>query len=229
MAREDIFDKEWVDERDKNNLEGLLEQMNLPPAVVTFVRDNKRAVQAAIVVVIIAVVAWSLYDTYRDNRIEKSSEALSAALETEGQPLFDKLADVESEYSGTDAALWAQLTAAQQLVAEGRIEDGNSAFKAVREELGKSSILQPLVTVGVAQTAEALGNYDESRSEYQKLIELEGYEGIGYMGLGRIRELEGDTAAALEVYERYLGELDPVEIMQKQLIEDKIASIKARN
>ena len=48
MANEDIFDKEYVDERDKNSLEGLLEQINLPPAVMKFVKENKRLVQAGI-------------------------------------------------------------------------------------------------------------------------------------------------------------------------------------
>lgn len=227
MAKEDIFDKEWVDERDKNSLEGLLEQMNLPPAVVKFVRDHKRAVQVCIGVIIIVVVTWALYDTYRDNRIKNSSAALSAALEMEGQQKIDKLGEVKNDYSGTPAALWAQINAAQELVAIGEMEDANKEFKAVREDIGNKSILQPLVMVGIAQTAEVSGSYDESSSEYQKLTEIEGYEDIGYMGLGRIHELKGDTAKALEVYERYLTEIDSAAVMQKRLVEEKIAGIKA--
>lgn len=227
MANEDIFDKEWVDERDKNSLEGLLEQMNLPPAVVKFVKDHKRAVQVGIIAIIVVVVAWALYDSYRDNRIKKSSEALSVALEVEGQQMIDKLGEVKNDFSGTPAALWAQINAAQELVAIGKMEDANNEFKAVRDDIGKSSILQPLVMVGVAQTAEEIGNYDESGSEYLKLTEIEGYENIGFMGLGRIHELKGDMAKALEVYERYLADIDPAAVMQKQLVEEKIAGIKA--
>lgn len=227
MANEDIFDKEWVDERDKNSLEGLLEQMNLPPAVVKFVKDHKRAVQVGIIAIIVVVVAWALYDSYRDNRIKKSSEALSVALEVEGQQMIDKLGEVKNDFSGTPAALWAQINAAQELVAIGKMEDANNEFKAVRDDIGKSSILQPLVMVGVAQTAEEIGNYDESGSEYLKLTEIEGYENIGFMGLGRIHELKGDMGKALEVYERYLADIDPAAVMQKQLVEEKIAGIKA--
>jgi len=227
MAKEDIFDKEWVDERDKNSLEGLLEQMNLPPAAVKFVRDNKRAVQIAIAAVVVAVIAWSLYGSYRDNRIEQSSAALSDALEMDGQQMIDQLAAVENDFSGTPAALWAQINAAQALAADGEMEAASSKFKAVREDIGKSSPLQPLLSIGIAQTAEVLGNYDESLGEYQKLAGIEGYESIGNMGVGRIHEIQGDTARALDVYESYLATIDPAAIMQKRLVEEKIAAIKA--
>lgn len=227
MAKEEIFDKEWVDERDKNSLEGLLEQMNLPPAAIKFVKDHKRSVQIAIGVIIVAIVAWSLYGSYRDNRIAKSSEALSVALEADGQQMLDQLAAVANDFSGTQAALWAQITAAQELTAAGSMEEANQKYKEVRAEIGESSLLQPLVIVGIAQTAEVLGNYTESSQEYQKLTEIEGYEDIGYMGVGRIHELEGNTAKALEVYERYLADIDPAAILQRQLVEEKIASIKA--
>jgi predicted negative regulator of RcsB-dependent stress response len=227
MAKENIFDKEWVDERDKNNLEGLLEQLNLPPAVVKFVREHKRAVQIVIGVLIAAVVVWSLYGSYRDNRIEKSTEALAAALELEGQQMIDQLNEVERSYPGTDAALWARINTAQELSKTGRMEDANRTYKDVRDEISASSILQPLVMVGIAQTAEASGNFDESSGEYQKLMEIQGYEDIGFLGLGRIHELEGETAKALEVYERYLTEIDTAPVLQKRLVEEKIASIKA--
>lgn len=227
MAKEDIFDKEWVDERDKNSLEGLLEQMNLPPSVVKFVKENKRAVQISIALIIFVIVGWSLYGSYRDNRIEKSTEALSAAMEAEGQQMIDKLAQVEKDYSGTSAALWAKINAAQEMVLSGKMEDANSKFKEVRNDIGKSSTLRPLVMVGIAQTAEVMGNYDESGGEYQKLTEIEGYRDIGYLGLGRIHELKGDSAKALEIYESYLSDIDPAAIVQKRFVEEKIAGIKA--
>ncbi len=227
MAKEDIFDKEWVDERDKNNLEGLLEQLNLPPAVVKFVRDNKRLVQVVLAALIVAVVAWSLYGAYRDNRIEKSSEALAAAQMLEGQQMLDKLAEVENEFSGTDSALWARINGAQELMKIAKMDEANQKFKAVRDDLGKSSILRPLVSVGIAQSAEATGNYQEAVEEYQKLIEVEGYQDIGYLGTARVHELQGDIDKALELYESYLASIDPAAALQRVMVEEKIARIKA--
>lgn len=227
MAKEDIFDKEWVDERDKNNLEGLLEQLNLPPAVVKFVKENKRLVQAVAAAAIVIVVAWALYGSYRDNRLEKSSEALSAALELEGQPMLDKLAEVEDEFSGTSSALWAQINGAQELLKNSNMEEANGKFKSVQKEIGKSSLLQPLVSLGIAQSAESLKSYEEAAAEYGKLIEIEGYQDIGYLGTARIHEQQGNKDKALEVYENYLATIEPAAALQRAMIEEKIAGLKA--
>ena len=48
MSERSAFEKIHVEESEKADLGGVLEQMNLPPAVVTFVRENKRLVQIGI-------------------------------------------------------------------------------------------------------------------------------------------------------------------------------------
>jgi predicted negative regulator of RcsB-dependent stress response len=227
MAKEDIFEKEYVDERDKNNLEGLLEQLNLPPAAVKFVRENKRLVQAAVAGLVILIVGWSLYDSYRDGRIEKSSEALFAAQELSGQEMLDKLAEVEKEYGGTDAALWARINAAQEFMENSQMSEAQQKFKELRDDIKPSSPLWPLVSVGIAQSAEAAGNFDEAVNEYGALMEVEGYKDIGFLGSARLRELQGNREQALELYEQYLSELDPSDALQRVMVEEKIARIKA--
>ncbi|NNK13700.1 MAG: tetratricopeptide repeat protein [Desulfofustis sp.] len=227
MAKEDIFDKEFVDERDKNNLEGLLEQLNLPPAAVKFVKENKKMVQAGIAILVISVVAWALYSSYRDNQIKKSSEALFAAQELSGQQMLDKLAEVEEDFGGTDAGLWAGVKAAQELMKNGKTSEAQQKFIGVRAELATSSALWPLVTVGIAQTAEAAGDFQLAISEYESLIDLEGYKDIGFLGSARVLELQGNRERALELYERYLVELGPSAALQKVIVEEKIARLKA--
>ena len=71
MSERSAFEKIHVEESEKADLGGVLEQLNLPPAVVTFVRENKRLVQIFIAAVVILVVAWSLYDSYRDKKLKK--------------------------------------------------------------------------------------------------------------------------------------------------------------
>ena len=227
MAKEDIFEKEYVDEREKNNLEGLLEQLNLPPAAVKFVRENKRLVQAAAAGLVILIVGWSLYDSYRDGRIEKSSEALFAAQELSGQEMLDKLAEVEKDYGGTDAALWARINAAQEFMENSQMSEAQQKFKELRDDIKPSSPLWPLVSVGIAQSAEAAGNFDEAVNEYGALMEVEGYKDIGFLGSARVRELQGNREQALELYEQYLTELDPADALQRVMVEEKIARIKA--
>ena len=227
MAKEDIFDKEYVDERDKNSLEGLLEQLNLPPAAVKFVKENKKMVQAGIAVLVIAVVAWALYGSYRDNLIKKSSEALFAAQELSGQQMLDKLAEVEKEFGGTDAGLWAGINAAQELMKNDKMSEALQKFTEVRGDLKASSALWPLVTVGIAQSAEAGGDTQRAMSEYKNLMDLEGYKDIGYLGSARVLELQGKREQALELYEQYLVELGSSAALQKVIVEEKIARIKA--
>lgn len=227
MANEDIFDKEYVDERDKEGLEGLLEQLNLPPAVIKFIKENKRLVQAGIAGLIILVVSWSLYGSYRDGKIEKSSEALFSAQEFTGQQMFDKLAEVEEEFPGTDAALWARINVAQEFMKNSQMTEAQQKFKEIREDLKASSPLLPLVTVGLAQSAEAAKNFEEAVVEYGQLIEQEGYQDIGYLGTARVQELQGNEEKALELYENYLATLDPSATLQRVMVEEKIARIKA--
>ena len=227
MANEDIFDKEYVDEREKDGLEGLMEQLNLPPAVIKFVQENKRLVQIGIAGLIIMVVGWSLYGSYRDGRIGKSSEALFSAKEFTGQEMLDKLAVVEEEFSGTDAALWASINTAQDYLKNSKVAEAQQKFKEVRENLKASSPLWPLVSVGIAQSAEAAMNFEEAAVEYGKLIEQEGYQDIGYLGTARVQELQGNEKKALELYENYLATLDPSATLQRVMVEEKIARIKA--
>lgn len=227
MAKEDIFDKEYEDERDKNNLEGLLEQLNLPPAVVKFVKENKKLVYAVIGTVVVLVIAWALYGSYRDSRIQKSSEALFSAQALSGQQMLDQLAEVESQFGGTDAALWAQINGAQELMKAGNMEEAHNKFIQVRNDIRSSSPLAPLVSVGIAQTAEAKGDYQGAAAEYEKLVDIEGYQDIGYLGRARVAELQGDPQKALELYQNYLASLDPAAALQRVMVEEKIARIKA--
>lgn len=227
MAKEDVFNKEFVDERDKNNLEGLLEQLNLPPAVVKFVKANKRVVQIGLATLVIVVVAWALYGSYRDDQIQKSSAALSSAMDLESQAKLDKLAEVEKNYSGTDAALWAQIIIGQELLKEGKMEEASGAFHEVQKRLGKSSPLEPLVLSAMAQADEALSRFEQSGAAYQSLTSVEGYQELGYLGLARIHEIQGDKNKALEVYEKYLGLIDADETLQRVIVEEKIARIRA--
>jgi predicted negative regulator of RcsB-dependent stress response len=227
MAKEDIFEKEHVDEREKNNLEGLLEQMNLPPAAVKFVKENKRLVQAGIAILVIAVVTWALYGSYRDNQIKKSTEALFSAQELSGQQMLDKLAEVEKDFGKTDAGLWAGINTAQELMKNGNMVEAQQKFSEVRNDITTASALWPLVTVGIAQSAEAAGDFQRAVSEYESLMDLEGYKDIGFLGSARLLELQGNSEQALELYESYLVELGQSAALQKAVVEEKIARLKA--
>ncbi len=229
MAKKDIFDKEWVDERDKNNLEGLLEQFNLPPRVISFVREKKRLVQAGIGILIIVVVSWSFYDSYQKDRMEEGNSALSAALNMDANQRLDALASVEKNYSGTEAALWAEIKSAQEFSTSGKMEQANKLYHDLLSTVPESSSLKTLLIFGGAQSDEDLGNYPAALNGYKTLKGIKGYQEIGLSGLARVYEIQGDFGKALEVYKEHLALLESEgAVGQTALIEEKITRIKAK-
>ena len=178
-------------------------------------------------VLVIAVVTWALYGSYRDSQIKKSSEALFAAQDLSGEQMLDKLAQVEQDFGGTDAGLWAGINSAQEFMKNGQMSEAQQKFADVRANLKATSSLWPLVTIGIAQTAEATGDFQRAVDEYGSLMELEGYKDIGFLGSARVHELQGNNEKALELYEQYLVELNPSAALQKVMVEEKIARLKA--
>ena len=223
------FEKIHVDERDKNNLDGVLEQLNLPPAFITFVRENKRLVQIVIAAIVLVVVAWALYDSYQEKRIEEAASALSRAVGVEdAETKINQLTSVTDTYSGTTAAVWAKVHTAHEMIRNDQKDSGLQMYREVLQDINESSPLYPLVIVAVAQAETMLGNYSEAAREYERIKSIEGYQDIGFFGLARISEEQGDLQTALQIYEEYLATLMNVtQINQKALVEEKIARLKA--
>ena len=229
MSERSAFEKIHVEESEKADLGGVLEQLNLPPAVVTFVRENKRLVQIFIAAVVIVVVAWSLYDSYRDKKIEEGSSALSVAVDIEDtQAKIDQLMSVSNKYPGTSSAQWAKISAAHEMIKTEQKDEALAIYQDILADIGESSTLYPLVTLSLAQGQETIGNYTEAAAQFEKVKNIEGYQDVGYFGLARISEAQGDDQKALEIYQEYLTTLMNVtEMNQKSLVEEKIARLKA--
>ncbi len=229
MSERSAFEKIHVPESETADLGGVLEQLNLPPAVVTFVRENKRLVQGCIAAVAIIIVAWALYDSHRDKKIEEGASALSVALDIENtQEKIAELTSVSSQYSGTSSALWAKINTAHEMMKTDQKSDALALYEELLGEIDTSSPLYPLVSISLAQGYEIGGDDARAAAEYEKIKLTDGYQGLGYLGLARISEKKGDKQKALEIYEQYLGTLMNVtERNEKGLVEEKIARLKA--
>lgn len=228
MANENVFEKEYEDQRDKNNLEGLLEQFNIPPGAIAFIRNHQRLLQVLLVVVVVIIVSWALYDSHREKKVKNSGSALSIALGLEGEQQVAALEQVVLGFSGTDSALWAEINIAHGLARNGKTEAANVKFNALLSTIGKKSALKPLLEFSAAQTSETLGDFSGAAKNFELLKNTEGYQGVGYAGLGRLHELQGDKASALKVYEEQLGALSgSANPTETAIVEEKIARIKA--
>jgi tetratricopeptide (TPR) repeat protein len=114
------------------------------------------------------------------------------------------------------------------LASRGDVEQARQTYLEVREEIGASSPLRPLLTYGIALTSEVLADFDQARAAYETLKTSEGFTDIGYLGLGRVYELSGQSEMAVQVYEQYLSNVaGQGGSGQRGLVEEKITSLKA--
>ena len=228
MAEQSAFEKIHIDENEKSSFEGLLEQLNLPPAVVTFYRENKTIVKVVSASVVAVVVAWALYNSYIENKIEKASSALSDAMELQGDERISALTKVADKYGSTSSGLWAEINKAHEFAREGKTDEGLKKYLEIKKDIGDEDALFPLIVLGIAQLYEKKDAYEEAKKEYEKLKILKGYESLGYLGAARVLELQKDEDGALAEYREYLNNYAAsIDIAQKALVDAKIARIEA--
>jgi len=229
MAQQNVFEKIHVDERDKADLGGVLEQLNLPPSVVDFVRKNQKAIYIVLGIISVIVVVWSFYGSYVESKINKSSSALAQAMKVEDDKKIDALGKVISDFSGTQSALWAKVEIAQIQINDKKYEESLQVYNEVRKEIKQENPLYPLVTFGIAQAEEALQNYQPAVTAYTTLKTITGYEDIGYNGIARLYEVQQKYEEAIKELEEYLGVLmsDEQTSQEKEYISVKINRLKA--
>ncbi|MCF6290021.1 MAG: tetratricopeptide repeat protein [Desulfobacterales bacterium] len=208
---------------------GLLEELNLPPGVVAFVRNNKKQLQIAGIVLAVAVLAWAVYDYYVDQQDERAVAELTVALQFTGdENRIPALTRVAEQYPRTSSALWSRVELANIDFKAGNLDRAIAGYQAVLADLDKDNPLYPLVELSIAQSLETKGDLEQALAAYRALSEMEGFKGQGFKGMGRINELRGNLGAAKKSYEQYLTARLPLSPEETSLITGKLARIKER-
>lgn len=230
MSGESAFEKRYVDPKDRNKLEELLEMFNLPPRAIAFLKTYKRPVQIVLAVVLVVVVSGSLYSSYRERQIEDGASALALALKETGNSQKEALESVAAKYGSTPSALWARIELAHLLMTERKFADAAAAYGAIHGEVKSGNPVYALSLYGMAQAEEAAGNIDGAMARYEELTRVEGYMMLGYTGMGRLYEAKGELEQALGLYGQYLAVLgdNPENSGDRMRIESQIARLKAR-
>lgn len=230
MADHSAFEKLHVEERDKADLGGVLEQLNLPPTFVEFVRKHQKTIYIAIGIIAIVVIVWALYGSYVDKRKTESSSALALAQKLEGKERLRSLENVATEYSGTGSGIWARIEIARHYMENDDFEKALQSYLTIRESIESDNPLNNLVIFGVAQAHESMGNYDNAAVEYEKLKKIKGYENLGYTGVARIFEVQGKLERAINEYEQYIGTFpgSSETNLEKRYISEKLSALKAQ-
>jgi len=205
MSEQSSFDLKQASEMAYVEPSGILDQLNLSPAIVSFLRENKRIIQVVAVVSVVLVVSISLYKSYRENKLESAASSLSLAMSGEDETKIKALEQVVAEFSGTPSALWAATEIGHLSMKDERYVEAATQYTQVRAEVSDSSPMYGLLTFGIAQAYEAGKEYSKSSTAYSALKDIAGYSDEGYLGMARVLEAQGENDKAVSVYEEYLG------------------------
>jgi predicted negative regulator of RcsB-dependent stress response len=200
---------------------GLLEQFNLPPKMIAFIRRNQRTIWLAISAGVVLAIAISGFTTYRDYQIAKAASALDAALvaKQENRPMLEKVAQ---EYGATSPGLWAHIELAFLEEKEGQRPQAITRLTAINAGLAASSPLKPLMLTKLAGLHENEQQPEQAIALYTELAAHEGFAPDAYRALGRLNEQLGKKEDAAAMYGKYLeltgsqpgqGKADPMRDM----------------
>lgn len=230
MSEQSSFNLKQASEEAYIEPSGILDQLNLSPSIVSFLRENKRMIQVLAVVTVVLVVSISLYKSYRENRLEDAASSLSLSMSAEGEAKVTALKQVMTDFSGTPSALWAATELGHLSMKDDEYSLAAKQYTEVRDQLSDSSPMFGLLSFGIAQAYEAGKEYSESSAAYSVLKDIAGYDKEGYLGMARVLEAQGENDKALAVYEEYLGTFlgGNTNERAKTMIQEKITRLRVQ-
>ncbi len=206
MSQQSAFDRQNIEESAVIQPPGLLEQLNLPPAMIAFIRKNQRILWIITACVSVVVVTTALYKQYSDHREERAASVLTAALQEEGSSKQEMLAGVVDEYGSTSSGLWARIELAHLSVEDGDLDKAIQEYIGVQNEVSDTNPVRPLILYALGALHEKNNELDKAIASFEELKTYKGFEESTYEDLGRIYEQKGDKAKAVEMYKKALGD-----------------------
>ena len=186
---------------------GLLEELNLPPKAILFIRNNKRHLIIGLLCFVLAILGWSSLSYYLARQDDRAASLLAEAVgqgtTEQRKVLLQKLLD---EYGRTGSAMWAKVEMGHLAFDAQQYDEAIKVYLGVRDDLAKSSPVFPLVQLNLAQAYENKNAMPEALAIYKSLAEIKGFAVESYLALGRIYELQKDVAQAKDVYSKILSE-----------------------
>jgi predicted negative regulator of RcsB-dependent stress response len=230
MADQPVFDPKKIELQQLGPVMGLLEQFNLPPKVISFIRRNQRAILLTISAIVILIIASSAYTTYRDYRADRAASALDAALiaKQDNRQMLEK---VVQEYGSTSSGLWARIELALLEEKEGQRSQAISRLVAINADLSIGSPLKPLVLTKLSGLYEQEQQFDKAVPLATELAALEGFASEAYKTLGRLYEQMGNKEEAAAMYGKFLeltsmqpgqGQVDP----NRSMVQSRLNQLK---
>lgn len=196
------------DLRDNPHVEqhnGVLDQLDLPPALVGFLQKNQRRIWTVLSIIAVVVVITALYDSYRTYTLNKAAKDYDAALLLEGEQRAVALKKVQDEYSSSPSAVWSQVQLARLDQEAGKYKVAVARLEVLNRELGAEDLLKPLVLTNLAALYEQTKDFEKAVTAYETLQKQEGFEALALSNLGRVYEAMDNKEQALAMYQRYMS------------------------
>ncbi|MDA8164638.1 MAG: tetratricopeptide repeat protein [Desulfobacteraceae bacterium] len=228
MGNANAFDPKNLRTINPEGKEGLLDALNLPPQVVSFVRMNGKALGIGAVCLILALLGWSAYGEHTTRNSDEASALLTKAMEAPaGAQRTDLLRRVQAEYGGTGAALWSQVQLAHAAHDSGNEKEAIAGYRAVLDKVDGKNPLAPLLHYSLGQSYEAAGQPEEALRQYQQLAAIHGFAAKGLLAAARIHEARNQTAEAIKDYEQ-LSVLQDQPSLDKGYLASRLAALRAK-
>jgi len=180
---------------------GLMEELNIPPQIIQFIRQNAKHIQIGLVTIVVAVVVVLGINSYHDSVRQKTNELLVQAMKVKDVETKNvQLQELYDDYPGSDAAIWSQFELAHNAKKSGNADEALERYQLVADKIGKNSPLVPMILLAKGQVLESSVKLDEAIALYTQLADYAGYSYVGKSGIARIYELQNNKPAALAVY-----------------------------
>jgi len=186
---------------------GLLEEFNLPPKTIRFIRRNRRNIIIGLLCCVLAILGWSSLSYYLARQEDRAAalltEAVGQGTTEQRKALLQKVLD---EYGRTGSAMWAKVEMGHLAFDARQYDEAIRVYLAVSKDLAKSSPIFPLVQLNLAQAYENKNGLSEALAVYKSLAEIKGFASEAYLAMGRIYELQKAGSQAKEMYGKALAE-----------------------
>jgi predicted negative regulator of RcsB-dependent stress response len=208
MSAQSLFSKKNIKDQLPSTQKGVMEELNLPPELIAFIRKNTRNLQIILICVVLLVLGWISYDYYSGIQEKKGASLLASSLQNEAtEQRTQALEKVIADYGRTSAARWAEIELAHLDYKEGRFEAAAAKYKEVLEKLPVENPLAPLTRLNLAQSYEEAGLSDQAISQYEQLKKAVGFTNQAYLGLGRMYVAKNEPEKARGAYQELLSSL----------------------
>jgi len=205
MSQQSAFDRKNVVDSAASETSGLLDQLNLPPAAITYLRKNQRTIWAVTICIALAVTVISLYGSYRTYREDKATSALTSAMQAEEEQKQEQLRQVVEDYGATSAGLWGRIELAHIAAENGDYAKAILGLMEVKKTVSAKNPVTPLLLYNLAVLHEKNGDLSQALASYTELSTFKGFEPGTYETMGRLYELQGNKEKALEMYKKYIA------------------------